>query len=241
MAEPAPQLPQTDSPALATADVISLAEVAGRRAEKFGAMIDTLDAGVAKRAADAADSLARAGFDPKDQQAAADKAAADKAAATARREVVQNSSDARWERLKELQASADSLAMTAMLWASPVTVLARAGLGTPERTAYQQQLEGSGIVELRNMAALATATKNKALGAALVTIIDRMPARSRPFSSAELADRLVGEEWRQVDTALRAVREAARRSIIRNREYEAGKVRPLDRVKLALNSTKEKN
>lgn len=182
MAEPAPQLPQTDSPALATADVNSLAEVAARRAEKFGTMIDTLDAGVAKRAADAAESLARAGFDAKDQQAAADKAAA-----TARREVVANSSDARWERLKELQASADSLAMTAMLWASPVTVL------------------------------------------------------SRPFSSAELADRLVGEEWRQVDTAIRAVREAARRSIIRNREYEAGKVRPLDRVKLALNKPKETN
>lgn len=230
MAEPAPQLPQTDTPAFATADVISLAEVAARRAEKFGQLIDTLDAGVAKRAADAADSLARAGFDAKDQQAAADKAAA-----TARREVVANSSDARWERLRELQAASDSLAMTAMLWASPVTVLSRAGLGTPERSAYLTQLEGSGVVELRNMAALATATKNKVLGAALVTIIDRMPARSRPFSSAELAERLCGEEWRQVDAAIREVREAARRSIMRNREYEAGKVRPLDRVKLALN------
>ena len=38
--------------------------------QKFGQLIDTLDAGVAKRAAEAADSLARAGFDPKDQQAA---------------------------------------------------------------------------------------------------------------------------------------------------------------------------
>ena len=47
------------------------------------------------------------------------------------------------------------------------------------------------------MAALSTATKNKTLGAALVTIIDRLPARSRPFSSAELAERLVGEEWRK--------------------------------------------
>lgn len=234
MAEPAPQLHQTDTPALATAEVISLAEVAARRAEKFGQLIDTLDAGVAKRAAEAADSLARAGFQPKDQQAAADKAAA-----MARREVVANSSDARWERLRELQAAADSLAMTAMLWASPVTVLSRAGLGTPERTAYQQQLEGSGIVELKNMAALATATKNKVLGAALVTIIDRMPARSRPFSCAELAERLCGDEWREVDRAIGAVREAARRSIMRNREYEAGKVRPLDRVKLALNQAKE--
>lgn len=91
MADPAPSLPLNipDKPIFATAQVIDLAEVAARRAEKFGALIDTLEAGVARRAADAADSLARAGFDPKDQTAARDKAAA-----VARREVVANSSDA---------------------------------------------------------------------------------------------------------------------------------------------------
>lgn len=114
MADAAPQIPLTDRPALATADVISLAEVAARRAEKFGQMIDTLDAGIAKRA--------------------------DKAAAVARREVVANSETARWDHLRELQAAADSLSTTALLWASPVTVLARAGLGTPERTAYSSSL-----------------------------------------------------------------------------------------------------
>jgi len=127
MTDPAPSLPLniSDRPILATAEVISLAEVAARRAEKFGQLIDTLDAGIAARATDASDSMARAGFDPKDQRAAADKAAA-----TARREVATNSSDTRWVHLKELNAAADSLATTAQLWASPVSVLARAGLGT---------------------------------------------------------------------------------------------------------------
>lgn len=229
MPEPAP-LNIPDKPILATAEVVSLAEVAARRAEKFGKLIDTLDAGIATRAADAAESLARAGFNPSDQQAAADKAAA-----TARREVMTNSSDARWQHLKELNAAAESLATTAALWASPVTVLARQGLGTPERTAYQQQLEGSGIVELRNAATLAVATGNKALGAALVSIIDRMPARSRPFSAHDLADRLVGEETRAVQAAIAAVKTAAQRSIVMNREWESGRTRPVDRIRLALN------
>ncbi|ABD55809.1 hypothetical protein [Jannaschia sp. CCS1] len=232
MADPAPSLPLDipDKPILSTAEVVSLAEVAAKRAEKFGTLIDTLDAGVAKRAADAAESFSRAGFQPKDQQTAADKAAA-----IARREVVTNSSDTRWAHLKELSAASDSLATTAQLWASPVTVLARAGLGTPERSAYQQQLDGSGVVDLKNVALLAVATNNKALGAAIVSIIDRMPARSRPFSAQDLADKLVGEETRSVQAAIAAVKLAAQRAINRNREYEAGRVRPMDRVKLALN------
>ncbi|WP_342076356.1 hypothetical protein [Yoonia sp. SS1-5] len=190
MADPAPSLPLEipDKPILSTAEVVSLAEVAVRRAEKFGTLIDTLESGVNKRAADAAESLDRAGFQSKDQQAAADKAAA-----IARREVVTNSSDARWAHLKELNAAADSLATTAQLWASPVTVLARAGLGTQERSNFQQRLEGSGIVDLRNAALLAVATDNKIMGAAIVAILDRMPARSRPFSARDLADKLVGE------------------------------------------------
>ena len=232
MADPAPSLPLEipDKPILSTAEVVSLAEVAARRAEKFGTLIDTLESGVNKRAADAAESLARAGFQPQEQ-----KSAADKAAAIARREVVTNSSDARWAHLKELNAAADSLATTAQLWASPVTVLARAGLGTQERSNFQQQLDGSGIVDLRNAALLAVATDNKVMGAAIVAILDRMPARSRPFSAQDLADKLVGEETRSVQAAIAAVKQATQRAINRNREYETGRVRPLDRVKLALN------
>ena len=157
-------------------------------------------AGVAAVGAAAGMAVAKAPKDdiitePRDAQAEArererQKAAADKAAATARREVLTNSSDTRWQHLKELNAAAESLAATSALWASPVTVLARQGLGTTERTAYMQQLDGSGPVELTNAAALAVATKNRTLGAALVSIIDRMPARSRPFSAADLADKL---------------------------------------------------
>ncbi|WP_212525946.1 hypothetical protein [Actibacterium sp. MT2.3-13A] len=49
----------------------------------------------------------------------------------------------------------------------------------------------------------------------------------------------MGEETRKVQDAFTAVKLAAQRAINRNREWEAGKVRPLDRVKRALNSNKE--
>jgi hypothetical protein len=44
----------------------------------------------------------------------------------------------------------------------------------------------------------------------------------------------VGEEVRGVQSAIAAVKTASQRAINRNREWEAGRSRPLDRVKLAL-------
>ena len=212
-----------------SAEVISLAEHAARRAEKLGTVIDGLEAGIAKRGEDAAASAAAAGFPPGDQQSAARKVTA-----KARTEVAANSEYARWGYIKELNAASEAVATTAALFASPVAVLSRAGLGTPERTHYQQQLEGSGIVELRNMATLATATGNKVLGAALVSIIDQMPARSRPISTAELAERLVGEETRAVQEAVTRVKLATQEALNRNRQFQTGRGNPLSRVKHAL-------
>ncbi len=130
MAEPALEMPPVEKPALGVAEVVSLAEFVARRAEKFGAVVSDLEAAVRARAAKTAESLARAGFTPKDQEAPTHKAAAQ-----ALTRVTNASSDTRWETLRELNAAADSLSTTAQLWASPVTVtvtvLARAILGTP--------------------------------------------------------------------------------------------------------------
>ncbi len=215
---------------IATAEVISLAEHAAKRAEKLGTVIAGLEAGIARRGEEAAASAAAAGFSPEDQRSAAAKLAA-----KARADVVNNSEDARWGYIREVNAASEAVALTATLYASPQAVLARAGLGTPERSHLQQQLEGSGTVELKNMAALAVATNNKVLGAAIMSVVDRMPRRDRPLSTAELADRLVGEETRAVQAAITNIKLAAQAAINLNREFTAGKVRPLDRVKLALN------
>lgn len=231
MAEPAHDLPP-DIPTgklLGKADLVTLSEFAGRRAAKLGKSLDTLNAGIEARAADAADSLARAGFDPKDQQAAADKARA-----KARTEVMANSSDSRWSDLRELVAAADGLALTESLYASPQAVLARAGLGDPRRTDLLKQLSGAGPAELRQMAALAVATKDAVLGAVLQTVNDRLPRRDRPISSAQLAAALVGEETRAVQAAVARIKTTVQRAIVANRDFERGRASALDKVKLAL-------
>ena len=108
MAEPAqdltPPIPFSNTPALATADVISLAEVAAKRAAKFATMIDSLEAGPAARAAEVGRSLEGVGMPRRDVEAAVAKAQV-----AARTEVQNNSSDARWQSIKELVASAESL------------------------------------------------------------------------------------------------------------------------------------
>lgn len=238
MPEPAqtesPAIPFSNAPLLSTAEVITLAEFTAKRAEKFGAMIDTLTAGIAAKAEDAAKSAQAAGFPPNLQRQAAEQTAA-----KARAEFTTNSDKERWDRIRELTAAADSLGTVDALFANPVTVLSRAGLGTPERTNFTAQVVGAGPAELRQLAAFAVATKNRVLGAALVSAIDRMPTKNRPFSAADLAEHLCGEETRAVRTAIEAVRTSAQRALVANRNFQNNRANPLDTIKLALRNKKE--
>lgn len=243
MPEPA-QIPLNEIPIVPIAQIggkllnggelVNLAEYASRRADKFAATIATLEAGIATRAAEAAESLAKADF-PREAQ----KQAAAKMGAKARAEVTAASDAARWETLKELNAAAESLALTAALYASPVVVLSRQGLGSAERSAYQMQVASAGPTELANLATFAIATQNRALGAALLSALDAMPARSRPFSAQELADKLCGEETRAILASVEAVRTANQRALNANRGFERGRADPVAAVKLALRNKKE--
>ena len=62
-----------------------------------------------------------------------------------------------------------------------------------------------------------------------------MPRRDRPLSTAELAERLVGDETRAVQDAVTKIKLAAQSALNINREFQAGRRNPLARVKLALN------
>ncbi len=227
-------IPNTTMPILSSADVISLADVVSRRAERLGKMISDLETGITARAQEVADGLRRANYPPEDQRTAAATEAA-----KARAEIAINSGNARWETLRELNAAADSLATTALLFANPVAVLSRSGLGTAERTNYLSQINGAGRVELQNLATFAVATQNRVLGAALLTVIDKLPRRERPFSAAELADRLVGEETRTMQRGIEVIRSTVQKSIVQNRAFERGRTDPVARVKLALNKQKK--
>ena len=219
---------------LSGGELVSLAEYASRRADKFAATIASLESGIAARSAEAAESLAKADF-PKEAQ----KQAAAKMGAKARAEVTQASDAARWETLKELNAAAESLALTATIYASPVVVVSRQGLGSPERSAYQMHVAGAGPTELANLATFAVATQNRILGAALVSVIDAMPARSRPFSAQELTYKLCGDETRAILASVDAIRTANQKALNANRAFLRGRADPLATVKLALRNNKK--
>lgn len=130
MNQPAPDNTSPLSPPgklIATAEIVTLADFAAKRAEKLGSVTAGLEAGIAKRGEEAAACAAAASFPPEDQCIAATKLTA-----KARAEVVGNSEDARWGFIEKVNAVAESVALTAALFASQQAALSRAGLGTPE-------------------------------------------------------------------------------------------------------------
>lgn len=233
-ASPTPPIPFSTAKPLSTADVVDLFTFVQKRAEKFSKMVEGFEATIAKAGDDTAASLTAAGM-PKDLVKDAAAKARNKAAATLKA----NSDDARWEVLRELTAQADKLSATEALWASPVIVLSRAGLGTPERTDFLHQIQNAGPAELRSLAQWAASTGNRVLGAALVSVVDRMPRKDRPFNAHALAAALVGEETDKMLAAIASIRGAVQDTINKNRAFTSGRTNPLEAVKAALRNRKE--
>lgn len=197
--------------------------------EKHRALIARLEAAILKQSQDAADSARRAGFGKLDAQNAGTKMGV-----KARNDVRKLSDDDRWAILRQLDAVASGLSASEALWASPVVALARMGLGTDKRTNFAAQLAGAGPAELKTAATLAVATSDRILGAAVAALLDRMPARQRVVSPAELAERLIGEDVRQARAGIAAVRQAQQRAMNADREFASGRRNATARISQAL-------
>ncbi len=142
------------------------------------------------------------------------------ASATAHRALVAATDTQRVEQLRILHAVERRIAAVDALFASPIQLLARAKLGDPVRSEYQRQLAGAGPAALRSMAALAIATRDRALGAAVLAAVDRVPVGGRAFSAQELAEKLVGDEWRAARTAIDTVKQRRQAASLANRAWE---------------------
>jgi hypothetical protein len=202
---------------------------ATRLEEKHRALIARLEAAILKQSQDAADSARRAGFGKLDAQNAGTKMGV-----KSRNDVRAASDDDRWAILRQLDAVASGLSASEALWASPVVALARMGLGTDKRTNFAAQLAGAGPAELKTAATLAIATSDRVLGAAVAALLDRMPARQRVVSPAELAERLIGDDVRQARAGIAAVRQAHQRAMNADREFASGRRNATARISQAL-------
>lgn len=151
-----------------------------------------------------------------------------------RRRLVAESADQRQGILGLLTEYETSIEATRELYASPIQVLSRQGLGTPERTQYQQQLAGAGPAELVSTAKLALTTGDRALAAAVLVTADRDRKKYQQFDRAEFAESVVGQEVATMRRQLDALTLGIKSMRVVNRGFEQGSSRSTDKIELGL-------
>lgn len=168
----------------------------------------------------------------------------EKASTSIRNEVVKATDTSRWEVLKQMARAEEEILAVESQYQSPAHILMREGLGSPERSRFQDQISNSGPFELQNYAAHAVATDNKVLGAAILTRLDRMNRRDRELAGInrqELASALVSDEYRNAQAAIQRVKNRLREAMAANRGFMTGKgMNVRDKIGLALNRDAEK-
>jgi hypothetical protein len=156
-----------------------------------------------------------------------------------RAELKRHSADGRLAHVRAIAILHDEVASARPHYISPVQMLAREGLGSERRSRIMHQIEKSGTVELASLAALAASTGDKELGAALLTRNSGVPHNERAFSSQELADALVGDDWRKVTQAVMEVERIALEAVHADSAFETGRTNATRSVQVALRKRDE--
>jgi len=151
-----------------------------------------------------------------------------------RAELKRASYDERVTRLRDIDAVRREVADAKAHYNSSVQMLMREGLGGERRSRLMHQLEHSGHAELESLAALAVSAKDRELAASLVSRVNRIPHAERPFSAQDLADLVVGDEYRAVQAAIMEIEDIAERSMIEDRAFETGRRPAVRSIGLAL-------
>lgn len=156
-----------------------------------------------------------------------------------RGELKRQSLDGRVAHIRTMGKIRDESASARAHYQSAVQMLMRDSLGSERRSRLIHQIEKSGPVELASLAALAASTKDKELGAALLTRNSGVPINERAFSSQELADALVGEDWRRVNQAMAEVERLTMEVVNADRAFETGRPSAGGAIQIALRKRDE--
>ena len=139
-----------------------------------------------------------------------------------RNELKRESTDTRLAYVREAGGHAEQVRSVASHYRSPVQMLARQTLGSERRSRLIQQIASSGPTELASLAELAASIMDLELGAALCSRVADLPRDKRPFSTAELADALIGEKHRTVTQALMEIDRLAVEAVHDDTGFETG-------------------
>lgn len=135
---------------------------------------------------------------------------------------------------KEAGPAHAKLAAQQPYYDTPVKVLSRAALGSRERSAYLEQLAHAGPGELGHMGQVAVGTKNVALAAAVLSLVDAQPTGQRPFSGAALASAMELDDYRKVQESFKIGGARLQGIVVAIRTWMQGRGNPVSTVSLAL-------
>lgn len=126
-----------------------------------------------------------------------------------RNELKRDSADRRLTHVRQAGGLMSTAIAIKPHYTSPVQMLMRHSIGSERRSRLMQQIGNSGPAELASFAELAAATKDHELAAALCSRVVDLDLDRRPFAPADLADALVGDEFRSVTQALMEIERLA--------------------------------
>ena len=217
---------------MSVTDVLDRLRRAREQREQQETLLNSLEGRVKQRHSDVERSLAD--LPPTQRQQVVSRAISGH-----RAELKRQSADGRLAFVRGVAKLRDEASSAFPHYQSAVQMLAREGLGSERRSRLIHQIEKSGQVELASLAALAASTGDRELGAALLTRNVGSPVNERAFSSQELADALVGEDWRKVSQALAEIDRLALEATHADSAFETGKPNPGRMIQVALRKRDE--
>ncbi len=164
------------------------------------------------------------------------KQALDSELADHRRAVFENSAKERHDLLREIQSLRESAALSRELFSSPVQMLTAHEIGGERRARIHNEVRHLGPATLSNLAKRAVAEKDAELAAALVSVNDSRPSDKRAFSSTEVAEAVMGDQYRKATEYMAVIEAEFTTALDLDRELQSGKKNPLATIRRGLQS-----
>lgn len=159
---------------------------------------------------------------------------ADERLKSLRAELLDKSAPHRDDMIGQMQQATERMALVERAYPSPVAMLATSGLGSAERSRYAEQLRGAGPAQVATVAAQAIMRGDRVLAAAVLDRLDQLPNKARPFSAQELADKMVGDDHRELMGRVKQARLSLDRARAADRELQLGANNSLSKISRGL-------
>jgi hypothetical protein len=202
---------------LSEADVRALVVSARKAKADLVAIVEGIEAKVAKRRDELNRSLA-------DLDTRARLQAIDAAASTLKITLKNETNARRVELLRSIARMNDQAKGAIEFYENPVHVLLRQTIASAKRSTVFENLAAAGPAELKAFASLAVATKDADMASAVVGRLHAIqPSTARPVSPRYVADALVGEVQREMHGGLLEVDSIMTEAALANRLFEQGR------------------